>query len=78
MTSPADPPHADPIAPLQPASRAPISVSALVSFARLALEREVGLVHVTGEISGFLRAASGHCYFALKDTNAQVRCVLWR
>ena len=78
MTSPADPPHADLIAPPQPASRAPISVSALVSFARLALEREVGLVHVTGEISGFLRAASGHCYFALKDANAQVRCVLWR
>ncbi len=59
-------------------ARAPISVTALVASARLALEREVGAVHVTGEVSGFLRAASGHCYFALKDANAQVRCVLWR
>lgn len=59
-------------------ARMPISVSALVASARLTLEREVGLVHVTGEISGFTRAASGHCYFSLKDANAQVRCVLWR
>ncbi|MEP7061245.1 MAG: exodeoxyribonuclease VII large subunit [Betaproteobacteria bacterium] len=60
------------------ATRAPITVTALVASARLALEREVGLVLVTGEISGFMRAASGHCYFSLKDANAQVRCVLWR
>ena len=31
-----------------------------------------------GEISNFTRAASGHCYFNLKDAQAQVRCVLFR
>jgi exodeoxyribonuclease VII large subunit len=59
-------------------NRAPLSVSALVASARLALERELGVVRVAGEVSGFTRAASGHCYFALKDAGAQVRCVMWR
>lgn len=36
------------------------------------------LVWVKGEISGFHRAPSGHCYFSLKDAFAQVRCVCYR
>ncbi len=36
------------------------------------------LLWVSGEISNFTRAASGHCYFSLKDERAQVRCVLFR
>ena len=55
-----------------------LSVSLLVASARAALEREVGLVWVAGEISGFTRAASGHCYFKLKDAAAQVSCVFFR
>ncbi|HET9045864.1 MAG TPA: exodeoxyribonuclease VII large subunit, partial [Casimicrobiaceae bacterium] len=55
-----------------------IPVSLLVSSARLLLERQLGLAWISGEISGFMRAASGHCYFTLKDANAQVRCVLFR
>lgn len=35
-------------------------------------------VRVQGEVSGFARAASGHCYFTLKDADAQVRCALFR
>lgn len=35
-------------------------------------------VTVRGEISGFSRAASGHCYFSLKDDTGQVRCALFR
>ena len=35
-------------------------------------------VAVRGEISGFSRAASGHCYFSLKDDTGQVRCALFR
>ena len=35
-------------------------------------------VVVRGEISGFSRAASGHCYFALKDEGGQVRCAMFR
>jgi exodeoxyribonuclease VII large subunit len=54
------------------------TVSALVQQTRLALERAIPLQWVSGEISGFKRAASGHCYFDLKDANAQVACVLYR
>ncbi|MFH1085476.1 MAG: exodeoxyribonuclease VII large subunit [Chloroflexota bacterium] len=35
-------------------------------------------VWVVGEISNFSRAASGHCYFTLKDSNAVLACVMWR
>ena len=55
-----------------------LTVSMLVGAVRRALEREIGLVWVAGEISNFTRAASGHCYFNLKDATAQVRCVFFR
>jgi len=55
-----------------------VAVSQFVSMARQALERALPTMWIGGEISGFLRAASGHCYFTLKDERAQVRCVLWR
>lgn len=35
-------------------------------------------VAVRGEISGFSRAASGHCYFSLKDEAGQLRCAMFR
>ena len=35
-------------------------------------------VKVEGEISGFSRAASGHCYFTLKDDSGQIRCAMFR
>lgn len=35
-------------------------------------------VAVRGELSGFARAASGHCYFSLKDDTGQVRCAMFR
>ena len=35
-------------------------------------------VTVRGEISGFSRAASGHCYFTLKDPAGQLRCAMFR
>ncbi len=35
-------------------------------------------VAVRGELSGFSRAASGHCYFSLKDDAGQLRCALFR
>ncbi len=60
------------------ATAAPLSVTALVRATRDLLEARLPLVWVAGEISNFTRAASGHCYFSLKDENAQVRCVLFR
>ena len=35
-------------------------------------------VAVQGELSGFSRAPSGHCYFSLKDEQGQVRCAMFR
>ncbi len=56
----------------------PISVSVLLQRAKSALERALPLCWVSGEISGFKRAASGHCYFDLKDAAAQIACVFYR
>jgi exodeoxyribonuclease VII large subunit len=55
-----------------------ISVSELNLRVAGLLERSLPLVAVTGEISNFTRAASGHLYFAIKDPSAQVRCVMFR
>ena len=43
-----------------------------------ALEARFNPVAVQGEISGFSRASSGHCYFSLKDDDAQIRCAMFR
>ena len=56
----------------------PLSVTQLNAMARQLVERSLPLLWVAGEISNFTRAASGHCYFSLKDERAQVRCVLFR
>src|SRR5262245_47866660 len=69
---------ATPNEPPLPLQAPVIPVSRLVSSARILLERNLALLWIAGEISGFSRASSGHCYFTLKDANAQVRCVLFR
>ena len=55
-----------------------LPVALLVSSARLILERHLGVVWVSGEISNLYRAPSGHVYFTLKDATAQVMCALWK
>ena len=55
-----------------------ISVTDLNRLARELIEQNLPLMWVAGEISNFTRAASGHCYFSLKDAQAQVRCVMFR
>lgn len=57
-----------------------LSVTELNEYVRRKLAGDAVLraVAVRGEISGFKRYASGHCYFALKDETARVQCVLWR
>jgi len=55
-----------------------ISVSELNRIAREALERNLPLLWVAGEISNFKRYDSGHSYFTLKDAQAQVDCVMFR
>ena len=52
--------------------------SALTRAINQLLESNVPLLWVRGEISNLVKAASGHWYFALKDEQAQVRCVMFR
>ncbi|XTZ39452.1 exodeoxyribonuclease VII large subunit [Salmonella enterica] len=54
------------------------TVSRLNQSVRLLLEREMGQVWISGEISNFTQPASGHWYFTLKDDTAQVRCAMFR
>jgi exodeoxyribonuclease VII large subunit len=58
--------------------RTSISVADLNREARALLERGFPLLWISGEVSGFLRHGSGHCYFTLKDRDAQVGCVMFR
>ena len=56
----------------------PLSVSELSGALKRTIETAFGQVRVRGEISGFKRHASGHCYFTLKDENACIDAVIWR
>ena len=56
-------------------------VAALLLAVADALQARLGAVTVRGELSGFSRAASGHCYFSLKDSDgsaALLRCAMFR
>jgi exodeoxyribonuclease VII large subunit len=55
-----------------------LSVSALNRSVRDLLEHRLPLAWVAGEVSNFMQARSGHLYFSLKDSGAQVRCVMFR
>lgn len=57
------------------------SVSALLLAVGDALSARLGAVTVRGELSGFSRAGSGHCYFSLKDASGApglIRCAMFR
>lgn len=54
------------------------SVGALCRAVADALEARFNPVTVRGEITGFSRAASGHCYFSIKDPAGQIRCAMFR
>jgi exodeoxyribonuclease VII large subunit len=60
------------------ATRRVYSVAELTTAIKRLLERELGLVWVSGEISNFRLQSSGHAYFTLKDGVAQLSCVLFR
>lgn len=68
--------HFEPFSP--PLSTDIFTVSELNRAARQLLEQRFPLLWVSGEISNLTRAASGHLYFTLKDSQAQVRCVMFR
>ena len=54
-----------------------LSVSELTGNVRALLEKQIGTVWVSGEITNLRAQSSGHIYFTLKDAGAQLSCVLF-
>ncbi len=64
-----------------PAARTAQSVGTLLRAVGESLNQRFSVCAVQGELSGFSRAASGHCYFTLKDAEgapAALRCAMFR
>src|SRR2546428_3508112 len=59
-------------------TRRVLTVSELTTQVKRLLEKSIGLVWVTGEVTNLRLQSSGHVYFTLKDANAQLNCVLFR
>ncbi|MDO6427444.1 exodeoxyribonuclease VII large subunit [Thalassotalea sp. 1_MG-2023] len=55
-----------------------LKISELTKKVKYLLESEMNTVWLTGEISNFVAAASGHWYLSLKDSKAQVRCAMFK
>lgn len=60
------------------ATRHVLSVTELTGQVRRLLEKQIGKVWVSGEISNLRAQSSGHIYFTLKDAGAQLNCILFR
>ena len=54
------------------------SVSQLTRQIKLLLEESFPMIWIEGEVSNFRPHHSGHLYFTLKDSEAQISCVMWR
>jgi exodeoxyribonuclease VII large subunit len=55
-----------------------LTVSELTRSIRGTLETKFGAVWVQGEVSNYKAHPNGHQYFTLKDSRAQIACVIWR
>jgi exodeoxyribonuclease VII large subunit len=60
------------------ATRRVRTVSEVTGAVKKLLEREIGRIWITGEITNLRLQSSGHLYFTLKDAAAQISCVLFR
>src|SRR5215469_6448889 len=70
-----------PVLPQSGAPRANLpeyTVSELSAALKRRIEESFSYVRVRGEVSGFKRHSSGHCYLALKDADAVLDAVCWR
>ena len=55
------------------------TVSQINGLIKAALEETLPpRLSILGEVSGFKRHSSGHCYFDLKDENSVLPCVMWK
>ncbi len=55
-----------------------LSVSELTAQVKRLLEKSVGQIWVSGEVTNLRAQSSGHIYFTLKDAGAQLSCVCFR
>jgi exodeoxyribonuclease VII large subunit len=55
-----------------------ITVSQLTNQIKYTLEKGFASIRVEGEISNFKEHSSGHRYFSIKDSNAQIACTMWK
>lgn len=55
-----------------------LPVSEINAAARELLEESFPPLWVAGEIANWRQVSSGHCYFSLRDEDAQISCVMWR
>jgi exodeoxyribonuclease VII large subunit len=62
----------------RPVERKVLSVTELTGQIRRLLEKQMGSLWVSGEITNLRVQSSGHIYFTLKDAGAQLSCVLFR
>src|SRR5882724_4994555 len=60
------------------ATRKVLTVAELTTQVKRLLEKQVGQVWVTGEVTNLRAQSSGHIYFTLKDADSQLNCVLFR
>ena len=59
-------------------TRRVLSVSELTTQVKRLLEKQIGSLWVSGEITNLRAQSSGHIYFTLKDAASQLSCVLFR
>jgi exodeoxyribonuclease VII large subunit len=55
-----------------------LQISELTKKVRFILESELNTVWLTGEVSNFIAAGSGHWYLSLKDAKSQVKCAMFK
>lgn len=67
-----------PLTPTPTHNQPEYSVSEISGALKRVVESQFGYVRVRGELSGFKRAASGHCYMDLKDDKAVLNGIIWR
>ena len=60
------------------ATRKVYTVSRLNQEVQNLLEKGFGTLWLQGELSNFSRPSSGHFYFTLKDSKAQIRCAMFK
>ena len=70
--------NSTPINSSKPNEAKVFSVKEINRLVRELLEQSFSSFWISGEISNFISASSGHWYFSLKDDEAQVRCTMFK